>query len=65
MYPSKSLTNLKRPEGAYGQTSLARTFVTTVRLGLARVAPFNLFLERIQALSFQLSALSWCGLTDS
>src|ERR1039457_4425634 len=64
MYPSNLQTNLKRPEGAYGQTSLARTFVTTVRLGLARsrVQPFPRKKIELRAPGFELRANRCFGL---
>ena len=38
MYPSNLQTNLRRREGAYGQTSLARAFVHNRQTGLSLVA---------------------------
>ena len=38
MYPSNLQTNLRRREGAYGQTSLARTFTRNSQTGLSLVA---------------------------
>jgi len=38
MYPSNLQTNLRRREGAYGQTSLARAFTRNRQTGLSLVA---------------------------
>jgi hypothetical protein len=63
MYPLNLQTNLRRREGAYGQTSLARAFDHNRQTGLSLVAR-STFSSK-EALSFQLSAISEIGSTDS
>ena len=57
MYPSNLQTNLRRCEGAYGQTSLARTFTYNRQTGLSPVARSTFSSKNIELLA--LSALGF------
>jgi hypothetical protein len=51
MYPSSLQTNLRRCEGAYGQTSLARTFTRNSQTGLSPVVRSTFSSKNIELLA--------------